>query len=409
VADYQFFLSYARVDSDDPFLERFFTDLAGRVRSKVPLSSQVALDDVGFIDRSAIDVGQSWGHRLVDGLRAARTFVPVLTRAYVNSEGCGRELAVFLDRQQQIEPGGAAHILPVMWEQPRRLTMPSVLEPFQLDHKALGTMYAERGLAYLARRSPREPAYADFVDEFAMKLVAAAATPPPAPRGALTWASLASAFATGAPAPRGDDDDHGLPTARCAFVAARRDELIAVRGDTTAYGGQAQAWRPFAPDATAIRILAQRAATREDLVFETLEVDGTLVERVRAAEADGEFVVVVVDPWTVRLRAYRDHLDTFDRNQFVNVGILAPINVEDPENMAEPDALRGEVRSALSRTFLVNPAVVRDAIGTAEDFEREFVAVVADARRRMAQLRAVSAWPGDEPHAMPIVSGTGAS
>jgi hypothetical protein len=73
--------------------------------------------------------------------------------------------------------------------------------------------------------------------------------------------------------------------------------------------------------------------------------------------------------------------------------------------VAQPDTLRGHVRQALRRTYVVNRSYIRDSISTKEEFERELVAAVADARRRMAQLRDVTVWNGATPRPMPVVAG----
>jgi FxsC-like protein len=147
---------------------------------------------------------------------------------------------------------------------------------------------------------------------------------------------------------------------------------------------------------------------REGLFFKTIPVDGTLTDRIRRAEEAGEIVLVVVDPWTAQLASYRAYLSAIDQAQFVNYGILVPLNPHDLDTSGQPEELRGLVRQALSRTYVVNRSYIRDSISSREEFERELVAAVADARRRMAQLREVAVWGGAAPRPIPVVAGPAA-
>jgi FxsC-like protein len=411
MGDYEFFFSYARVDHD-AYLERFYNDLATEVRRLVPLSRRTPTSEIGFFDDGSIDVGEIWDAALVDGLQTARTFVAALTPGYVNSANCGRELAVFL---QRVAGGGGtartrqALLLPIMWQRPSRVRVPEVLDSYQRTHQDLGATYAERGLRYLARRSASDPEYNELVDELAARVVQARSTAVPALAPPPRWDTIHSAFAAdpgSTAAAEADDPLPNVPKAWFAFMAGCRTELAALRADVTGYGGEAIGWRPFAPsEPDMVGVTAQLTVGKEGLVFRTLEIDGTLTEQMRRAEQSGEIVVVVVDPWTARLASYRAYLRSIDQAQFVNYGVLVPLNPHDSDSVEQADALRGQVREALSRTYVVNPSYIRDSISTKEEFERELVAAVADARRRLAQLRDVNVWNGATPRPMPVVAG----
>ena len=418
--DYQFFLSYARVDRDN-YLDRFFEDLAAEVRRQVPLPSSVQASEVGFKDDRAIEVGEEWDEALVDGLQSARVFVPILTPGNVSSDNCGRELAVFLARlgaSSGTAKKRSALVLPVLWDRPSRVRIPPVLKKFQLTHAELGATYAEKGLRYLARRSSSDPEYLDFIEEFADRLVQAREIVLPKLQSRPHWAVTLSAYsenphgATAAGAPWAPAGEAGaimtVPTANFAFVAGRPEEVAGVRAHTEGYSREGAGWRPFVPSNRAmVSSLAQITAGKEDLYFKTIEVDDTLVERMRAAENNGEIVVLVVDPWTVKLGSYHAQLGSVDESQFVNYGVLVLVNTEDPESYRESEVLREDVRQALRKTYVANPSYIRESIGNAEQFEREVVAAIGDARRRMAQLGEVRPWNGAAMRPIPVIDGPG--
>ena len=56
-----FFLSYARSD-DTAEVDRFYQDLCAEIRMRAGVGGEN--EDVGFVDRSGIGLGQDWSDRI---------------------------------------------------------------------------------------------------------------------------------------------------------------------------------------------------------------------------------------------------------------------------------------------------------------------------------------------------------
>jgi FxsC-like protein len=113
--------------------------------------------------------------------------------------------------------------------------------------------------------------------------------------------------------------------ATLVFVAGRRHELSAVRQDVAAYGGSAgRQWRPFLPQDVQVGPLVQELVAREGFYSKVVDIDAQLVETIRRAAAANEIVLIVIDPWTVRIQSYRDPLRAYDRQTFINCALLVP-------------------------------------------------------------------------------------
>src|ERR1051326_8402379 len=97
---YFFYLSFSRRDNSE-FLRQFFADLDHEVRI------QSGSDEGGFLDEESISPGDSFETAILDGIQNSRTFVPLLSPSYLSSEYCGKELQLFLMRQDAFNRASA--------------------------------------------------------------------------------------------------------------------------------------------------------------------------------------------------------------------------------------------------------------------------------------------------------------
>lgn len=232
---YVFFLSYARADSADGFLETFFEDLRETVRG---LTGQ-PLDRIGFRDTSDIQLGERWPEELEKALSSSQALLCLFSPTYFTREACGKEMALFfarLDEAATEQSGRLPLILPVQWIPPRGQyrELPFTIQELQYSHEDLGTLYAQKGLRYLLSVGEILE-YRRLLESLASKLVEAVerhALPPRTPP--LRLKEFRSAFEgdgsrppdprgrsrTAAEDPRADlDAARGLPVRREDFLA----------------------------------------------------------------------------------------------------------------------------------------------------------------------------------------------
>ena len=132
-------LSYARRDATmgrvpelDPRFNAFVELLDERV-------SQIT-GYRGFIDRSDIRQGEEWPEALAEALRTAQTLVCLYSPSYFESDYCGKEMQVFLERRASYirsTPGKPpANIIAVAW-QPLTRRVPKTLPDFEITNPNL--------------------------------------------------------------------------------------------------------------------------------------------------------------------------------------------------------------------------------------------------------------------------------
>jgi len=411
--EHWFFLSYARADGD--YLTKFFTDVAHQVRSKEESLSVFEPSDIGFMDRVSTEPGDDWNPALLGALQRAQILVCVLSRGYLASEYCGKELEIFRGRvaayTAQLPEGKRPRlIMPVFWHPRARLgKLPDVLARIQYDHTDYGERYLEKGLFALANQSRHRDDYHQFLDAFTWKLVDAVREHPlPPVTGGPSLSETVNAFRT--PGEQAQGQRQAGPTSiRFVFVAGRQHEIGQVRDQVDAYGqANGRDWRPFFPElATSVGALSSGAVSAEDLFPEDLSIGPDIVQRIREAETENSIVLLMVDPWSVRLRPYREFLESYDEASFVNSGVIVLWNPSDEATVRQETALRTALNQAISRTCVMN-GHVRDSVLSADQLRKELVLAVHEIRRRMAARGSVfqNARSG-ESYQLPQIAGPG--
>jgi FxsC-like protein len=341
---YECFFSYAREDRTRR-LDRFVDGL----RKKLGLCKRLAPDEAVFFDGESIDAGAPWKQTLSTALRTSRVFLSVCTPNYINSDYCGKEFQVFLERYWAYERQAAREkppnlIIPVLWGPPQG-SVRDVIKQFQYTKNKFPAVYAQEGLAYMMELKAHADDYKKFITRLAETIVAASdAHPMPDLAQLRPLENVKSAFHDAAQSESEEGD-----RAWFVFVAAKPDELSAMRTSVDRYRkGGGRDWRPFHPDVKEpVGLLAQQAASQYNRYFTELPIDGRLFDALDQAERTREPVLVLVDPWTLRVANYGSEMRRLDQNIRDTCAILVSWNVPDPDTDAERDALT----SLLAQTF----------------------------------------------------------
>ncbi len=123
----QFIFSYARANRDNADRERedgwhynlvdqLFEDLCKHVSDVTGIASS----EVGYQDRSNLEVGSPWSRDLFAAMQVAPALIALLTPAYLQSPRCREEFEIFLRRFDLLKalPGqerAISPIVPVFW------------------------------------------------------------------------------------------------------------------------------------------------------------------------------------------------------------------------------------------------------------------------------------------------------
>jgi FxsC-like protein len=385
------FISYARADSKTSHLGRFINDLKQDLAARTGQTGETAL----FLDRENIEVADEWDSALSKALCESTLLVALCSPSYFNSDYCGREYQVFLDRRQSLidsqvygqQPVRA--IFPVLW-QPLTDPLPEVVSKFQNDHQIFPSVYAEEGLRYLMQLSRHHDDYQEFVLQLGKKLVAAGNAAPLPPLGSLQpLKSIQNPFRFDAQAVQLRTDAATGPNfVRFVFVAARRDELRNLRTFVECYSSEhGWYWRPYLPEQELeIGVVSQTVATRLRLRFGELSVDPNLCKAIEEAERKNEAVVLLTDAWTLDLEQYARHMREYDKINVVNSAVLILWNDADPETKAHYVNLEGAMRRAFpKKTILQPPSHLWTTVRSSTDVEAHLERTLTEVRMRILQ------------------------
>ena len=329
------FFSYARRNAknaetvDTPYLSQFFDDLCKSIGDLLDLPS----GEVGFIDERSIPPGEKWPAALSWGVQTCKVFVPLYSTSYFGSDNCDQEWSAFLSRCEAHAPREDAWrklILPVFWLDEDDVLIPEPCRLVQYKHASLGSAYPQRGIKSLIMNSRWQADYQEFLRGFSKVVkTAIGEVKLPAHPEAFQFERLPKVFKSLA--------SHGsglpaLPTSsrlvHFVFLAGSSDQVRAIRGDgIEAYGDEGHAWRPYYPDGDAVGPLAQGVAASQGLTSYPLDVTDDLIEQLK--RRDRQVIVILVDPWTLRISRFEEIMRAYDVCHLLNCAVLIPWNLSD--------------------------------------------------------------------------------
>jgi FxsC-like protein len=419
---YQFFFSYTR-NNTDIYLKGFFKDLSNAVRDKLGLGPQ---DAVGFFDQRELELGEAWDQSIVAALQSTKVFIAVMSPAYLKSEYCGKEWALFEQRIRASFPEGAAPppvLKPLIWIPFDAAAPLESVGTYQYTLGDPGEVHNQSGLKYMFKqRSKYRPHLIALIESLAQQIVDAQRYELPALPAVPALADTRSAFAP----LEASVDEAGTsggrtvtrltspipptllnlsPThVRFVYVAAdpaqfgnaRRSEPYIARGGAD--------WKPFYPASmTRVHRAVQFVASADDLdlTSESLPFSSSLLDDIEDACTRREIVILIVDGWSLYWGAhYRDILMRLDQRLDYHWCVLVPWNEDDPDSMRICD----EIRATLGQTFdrhanlSNNPLFYQASITSEEQLKkvlREKLTRLKEEIRKRADVRMpVPAGPG---------------
>ncbi|MBF9128049.1 TIR domain-containing protein [Plantactinospora sp. S1510] len=382
-----FFLSYARSD-DDPYVERFYKDLCAEVRVRAGLASG---SEVGFFDKTSIEIGATWSADLVDALSTACSFLALFSPRYFASEPCGREWQLFAERVRQHEETNetrSAALLPVLWLPPRQI--PDAVQDVQYDRDVFSDAYRRDGLRQLMRLRRNEDEYIEAISILADRIVDNAASNaleplPNNPR--IDFHGLRSAFhGTAGTSPPPADEPRLRPRSdhvHFVIAAPSQQEASTIRQDLHFYGAAPLDWAPYLPALPeSLASFARAVAARRGLSSDVSSLP--LPPGADTSPGGDSIVVLLVDAWVTQLDDYRQALAEQEIQQAPATAAMIPRNHEDHETHQNWRRLSDGLRSVmLHRVASGEPLAYRADILTHRSFDEDLQVVLEVARNRV--------------------------
>ena len=401
-----FFLSYAR-GVDDGYVDRFYRDFEEEIRRQ----SGKRREEVGFRDRSNVEIGSLWRDRLTEALGRTATFVALCSPSYYASEFCGKEWSAYqsrLDRYRTEQGHYPETLLPVIWVPGAQ--QPDVVREIQYDD-GQSDLYTREGLQFLLRLSRYQDEYHEVLIRLARRVVVMAAQHKVPESSALDLSTITSPFIPApVPSPRSRAASRPpaeaqqptiQPSARPAAVrggprhvnfvvaAATSADMVHHRRDLQHYGPDSYDWSPYRPELEQrICVFAQNIAAGQDLTS-GLARAGEIEELLDQANDANELVVLLIDVWATKLDSYREPLSRYDRRNEPTSPMMVPWSSSDRESSERYDELRGDLHQTFPRNLTRGDDLIRTEIANPEAFRRDLVSALTEAQSRVFRLRPV--------------------
>jgi FxsC-like protein len=428
--EYRFFFSYTR-NNNDIYLKSFFKDLSDAVRDKLGLGPK---EDVGFFDERELELGEVWDRSIVAALQSTKVFLAVMSPAYLKSEYCGKEWALFEKRLRASFPEGATPpvLKPLIW-----IPFESVgaLESVSAYQYTLGDPHKiqnQSGLKYMFKqRSRYRPHLVELIDALAQQIVDAQCYDLPPLTEVPTLVDTRCAFAApdgpiAGPVQSIDDAVTRWPSAmppallnlspthvRFVYVAADPAQFGNARRSEAYFANGGADWKPFYPASkTRIHRAVQFVASDDDLdlTSEALPFSDNLLVDIEDACTRREIVILIVDGWSLHWGAhYRDILRRLDQRLDYHWCVLVPWNDDDLDSTH----IREEIRAIVDQTFdrhanlSNNPLFYQASITSEEELKKvlreKLTRLKEEIRKRAEVTMPVPAGPSK-----PMISGPSA-
>jgi hypothetical protein len=320
---YPFMLSYARRNAttgQPPQPDPHFTAFVQRLNKRV--------DDLtgspGFVDRTDLQPGQEWPDELAEALRTAHALVCLYSPAYFQSEYCGKEMQVFLERRRKyIEVNGGkkpANIIPVVW-QPVPYRIPKTLPDIEYTNPSLDP--DRKGVWDLGDQG-QDRELINIADQIAIRVREAGdLTPLPAPDQRPQMVAVRSAFLP----PQLPLLDFDSPNAK-----AGPDAVTFVYPSSTRWN--TWPWAP--PDEQAMLYLAAAAAKGREMESTQLAfdlADADLLARLQALRQRNNVAVLFVDAANLDVEGLRTRIRDYDREEHSSFATIIVVNGRCPPEL----------------------------------------------------------------------------
>jgi FxsC-like protein len=418
-AEYAFFLSYARKDALDAkgeisYFKDFKDELTKWVSSALGPVAELN-KDIAFYDQESIPLGADWDAELRNALQTSRVMICLLSPNYFASEYCGKEFEVFSRRVRAHTdglPAGARApqlILPVLWEKPSNIEgkMPDVIKSLQFSHSSLGADYARRGLQrllWLQRPgNDEETAFKRFVDGLVDVVVQefnanrqlqplpglphlskvpsafhlrAEPEPPPPVAGSAEGAEGTQPVA---------ERSRGVEVLWLYCFAGGRHDYAELRRKNDCYGNSGPDWRPYLPDDDKMIDYTAGVIARNNGLSPRLQSvdDEDIVEKLRDAEDNNTIVAIIVDPWAVKLRSFREKLFKFDRARLSNCGVVVLWNDKDDETREAREQLQKLLGQTFPTSLAIRDVTFQDDVTSTKEFQEKLDQAIAEVKARV--------------------------
>jgi FxsC-like protein len=384
---YLFYITCSETDRADPRSQIFFDALISRINKTIPDR------ELRYLDEGNREDPTTWSPWTLRGLAEAQVLICLYSSAFFRSLYCGRVWRAFLTRLDNCRKStiNSPYILPVLWGAPsdNPNVLPKVARDLTFKHSNLGTLYVKNGLRFLleqaeASRYTYTQAYDECMDRLAALVIQRAQTNSlPVGRDIASLDSFDSVF----PEPTDENDGEtriGTEVANFIFFAAKKTEISPLR-DSEGYGEQSGHWCPYHPDnKLRIETVGNLATSDAGIDMATIPFDEQFVQRLRSADERDNIILTLVDPWTMRLRAYGEYAKKYDEADLFKSAVLICWNGNDQDTKRYRSALKEALPSIFPHKYRLGSAAgIRPEIDNYDQLRIELANALVGVRREI--------------------------
>jgi FxsC-like protein len=311
-------------------------------RTDLPVSK-----NIGFMDGPGIPHGGDWRDEVMKALATCRVFVPLYSPRYFTRAECGIEWHAFAQRMldhSARHPNQPAAIVPALWTPVRPQQIPDPVKRIQVNHEALGIVYAEQGFYTLIKNTYYRQEYITAVQRLAVHIIQAAESMELQPCRVHDMGPLRNAFEMSAQHAPGDR------RLNLIVAAATRDRLPDGRCGSF-YGRMSSDWNPFHPGSRqSIIDYAAGVARLNSYEPAVLRLDEGY-DVLRKRDPSAGLGVLLVDAWASVDEEIALQLAGIDAMDIGWVGAMVLWNMNDAQTKSRAEELRRRLGILLPKRF----------------------------------------------------------
>jgi hypothetical protein len=260
------FTSYSQLNNRDRYLREFIDQLRQELSQRAP--GALPPEDVLFFDSDGIETGEDWRKRLSIAVAGCKVLVAICSPHFVNSEFCGKEVQIFLERlhewEQQLEnqgkPGRA--IITVLWI---KTDIPQVLNRYQFKDSELPDEYKQNDLRTLCQLKQLADHRTAVLLTLTKRILEAAAGDLPVLQAIPHFDNIASAFR--APPPGARYGVAVVDLVQAGYIPAANPAPFVVRNLVAEVCAASVPWRMLEPDGDLTKTLQAAKKNREAVLI----------------------------------------------------------------------------------------------------------------------------------------------
>ena len=387
-----FFASYSHVNNRDGKLAQVIKALSDEVlQGHYPALKE---EDIVFFDSEGIQTGAEWEEKLGDALCQSKVCVAFLSPHYIDSDFCGKELQVFVNRfndwqRNSVTPAdGGAPIIPVLWI--KAAPLPDALSKFQYVDQHFPEEYTQHGLRTLAQLSKFDNQKKEVLQVLAERIIYSAKRGLPDSEGIPHFDYIQSLFHRTAAGMR-----YGV--AAMALVPGEFD------------------FKPYGGERTLRRLLQESCSS---FPVRELKQNRELAQFVAAAKANREVVCLITNLPTLNDPAYLQAIAAIDGCGGQQTVLLVMCDSQPPGAIIQTANLEITLRGCFHHSFADFWHCSSSSITSVETLRESFEKSVTAARTRLVDadparaatdpaLEAEAKADGVPTSRQPILSGPG--